>query len=85
MKAIPAKHKKKLIALWYLAERFQEEKIYTESEVNDLINDWTTFYDPAILRREFFNHGLLDRTVDCAVYKKRPNVTSLEDFVSKYV
>lgn len=85
LKALPAKNKKKLIALWYLAEKFSSEKVYIEAEVNDLINTWTIFYDPATLRRELFSHGLLDRTLDCSVYKKNPIVTSIEDFVSKYV
>lgn len=80
LKALPVKNKKKLLALWYLSE-----KVYTEAEVNDLINTWTIFYDPATLRRELFNHGLLDRTIDCSAYKKPRSVTSIENFVSKYV
>lgn len=85
LKALPAKNKKKLIVLWYLAEKFSSTKFYTETEVNDLINTWTVFCDPATLRRELFNHGLLHRTLDCSVYKKQASVISLEDFVSKYL
>lgn len=52
----PAKRKMKLQALFYLASKFEKEKVYTEKEVNDLLNQWHTFGDPTTLRRELYNH-----------------------------
>ena len=56
--------KKKLLAIWYLAERIPARRTFTEAEINDAIDDQTTFRDHATLRRELYNHHLLDRTND---------------------
>ncbi len=62
--AFPAKHKKKLAALWYLAGKLEADRQYTEQEINDLLDEWTLFHDPATLRRELYNKQLLDRTAE---------------------
>ena len=59
--SLPAKNKKKLLAIWYLAERIPARRTFTEAEINDAIDDQTTFRDHATLRRELYNHHLLDR------------------------
>lgn len=66
--AFPAKRKMKTYALHYLAARFQPGRQYTESEVNDLLDDWTAFHDPATLRRELYNNHFLDRSQDGRQY-----------------
>ena len=50
--ALPVKRRKQLTALYYLSTKFESGRTYTEGEVNDLLDDWTTFHDPATLRRE---------------------------------
>ena len=50
LKAFPAKRKMKVEALFYLAEKFEAGREYTEKEVNALLNQWHTFGDPATLR-----------------------------------
>lgn len=62
--SLPARHKKKLLALWYLAERIDAGRQYTEPEINDLLDEWTVFRDHATLRRELYNKRLLNRTED---------------------
>lgn len=52
---MPAKHKKKLMALWYLAEKVDAKQKYTESEMNELLDEWAIFHDHATLRRELYN------------------------------
>lgn len=37
--AIPAKNKKKLSALYYLAGKIEPNRDYTEPEINDIIDD----------------------------------------------
>ena len=71
--ALPAKNKKRLLALYYLAEKIDGERDYTEMEINDLLNAWTAFHDPATLRRELYNKRLLNRTKDCSRYWKAEN------------
>lgn len=66
--SLPAKNKKKLLAIWYLAERIPARRTFTEAEINDAIDDQTTFRDHATLRRELYNHHLLDRTNDGKTY-----------------
>lgn len=39
--AIPAKNKKKLSALYYLAGKIEPNRDYTEPEINDILDDWT--------------------------------------------
>ena len=68
--SLPAKNKKKLLAIWYLAERIPAGRTFTEAEINDAIDDQTTFRDHATLRRELgwqpkhtdFSEGL-DQTI----------------------
>lgn len=83
--ALPAKNKKKLVVLWYLAQKIEPERVYAESEINDILDEWTTFRDPATLRRELYNKHLLDRTADCKSYRKETEIPSVADFLSRYL
>lgn len=69
LKAFPAKRKMKVEALFYLAEKFEKGKQYTEKEVNVLLNQWHTFGDPATLRRELYDYRFLNRTPDGSSYR----------------
>lgn len=82
--ALPAKHKKKLMALWYLAGKLEAGRQYTEPEINDLLDGWTTFHDPATLRRELYNKHLLSRTEDCRWYWKE-TTAPLAAFIAEYI
>lgn len=82
--SIPAKNKKKLLAIWYLAERIPARRTFTEAEINDAIDDQTTFRDHATLRRELYNHHLLDRTNDGKTYWKEEAELTLPEFLAKY-
>jgi len=78
--AFPAKRKMKIYALCYLAQKFEQNKDYTERDVNDLLLDWHTFADPATLRRELYDYGFLDRSKDGKVYcfaSKQPTAEEL--------
>ena len=78
--AFPAKRKMKIYCLFYLAQKFEPEKDYTEREINNVLLDWHTFADPATLRRELYDYGFLDRSRDGKVYrlaKKQPTQEAL--------
>ena len=83
--SLPAKHKKKLLALWYLSGKVEAGREYSEPEINDLLDEWTLFRDPATLRRELYNKRLLDRTTDCRRYWKAEDIPALEASIQKYV
>lgn len=50
--AIPAKNKKKLSALYYLAGKIEPNRDYTEPEINDILDDWTCDLIPLPNRTE---------------------------------
>ena len=81
--SLPAKNQKKLLAIWYLAERIPARRTFTEAEINDAIDDQTTFRDHATLRRELYNHHLLDRTNDGKTYWKEETELTLPEFLAK--
>ena len=83
--SLPAKHKKKLLALWYLAWKLDAGRRYTESEINDLLDTWTLFHDPATLRRELYNQQLLNRAVDGSGYWRAEEIPALEAFVESRI
>lgn len=66
--AFPAKRKMKIYCLFYLAQKFEAEKDYTEQEINNVLLDWHTFADPATLRRELYDYHFFDRSRDEKVY-----------------
>lgn len=82
--AFPAKNKKKLLALWYLSSKIEAGQQYTEAQINDLLDLWTTFHDPATLRRELYNKHLLNRTANCMQYWRENEALSLVDFIVQY-
>lgn len=83
--ALPAKHKKKLLALWYLAGKLEAGRQYREAELNGLLDEWTLFRDPATLRRELYNKRLLNRTADGSCYWRADPLPALDAFLERYV
>ena len=83
--ALPAKHRKKLLALWYLAGKVEAGRQYTEAELNELLDTWTLFHDPATLRRELYNKRLLERTPDGGRYWRAEPFPELAEFIARYV
>lgn len=68
--SMPGKRQKRKQALMLecLAEKFEPGKKYSESEVNEILNRYHTFNDPASLRRFMFGSKLLGRTIDGRTY-----------------
>ena len=83
--ALPTKYRKKLYAFYYLATKFEPGRQYTEPEINELLDGWTDFHDPATLRRELYNRYLLNRTEDGRLYWTDEKLPTLEAFLAKYL
>ena len=64
----PAKQKGQRAVLAYLIAKFTLNRAYTETEVNDLLNTWHTYNNPAHLRRALVDAALLQRTANGAQY-----------------
>lgn len=82
--ALPAKKKKKLLALAWLAEHIPPEQEYTEKEFNDLLYTLHTFGDPATLRRELYDFYLIHRETDGRHYRLNPERPSPQELIEKY-
>lgn len=48
--------------LSYLAGKFEKHRVYSEKEVNQIINEWHTFNDYFILRRLLIDYKFIERT-----------------------
>ncbi|MCK9170691.1 MAG: DUF2087 domain-containing protein [Treponema sp.] len=64
----PKKKDEKEAVLKYMRSKFEPGKIYSEREVNEIINRWHSFGDYALVRREMYDHFLLERTPDGKKY-----------------
>ena len=82
--SLPAKRKKRLMALSYLADRILEDTAYTEKEFNEFLNTLHTFGDPATLRRELYDYFLINRENDGTAYSVNPDRLPAEALIAKY-
>ncbi len=82
--AYPSKRKMKLYALLYIAEKIERDRIYTEKEINAVLNEWHTFCDPATLRRELYTHRFLDRDPYGREYRMEEHQPTIEELEAKY-
>ncbi len=64
----PAKQRDKLFILEYLAAFFEQGRVYTEKEVNELLILHSTFKDSAVLRRALYEYRFMNRTRDGSQY-----------------
>ncbi|MCL2003793.1 MAG: DUF2087 domain-containing protein [Oscillospiraceae bacterium] len=68
LKAYPSKRKRQIFSLYYLASKFEPGKRYTEKQINQILQDWHTFGDWAMLRRDLYEGRFLNREKDCSFY-----------------
>jgi len=80
LKQYPAKQRLKTLSLFYLASKFERDRLYTEAEVNRILKTWHTFEDWAMLRRDLYDKRFLGRKADCTGYwleNEQPTPASL--------
>ena len=68
IKIWPSKHEFKFQVLKYLANKFEYNRLYSEKEVNNIIESYHTFSDYFLLRRGLIESKLMSRTRDGAKY-----------------
>ena len=64
----PSKRPMRMIALARIAEKFAEDKKYTEKEVNEIIKASIAFSDVELIRRELFQYKFIGRLRDGSEY-----------------
>lgn len=70
VKTLPSKLSQQELIIYYIWEFIDENKVFSEIELNKYLNRFHTFGDSALLRRYMFEYGLLSRSKDCLDYKK---------------
>ena len=68
IKQVPTKESHKRYVLKYLASKFESGKNYSEAQVNALIDQWHTFGDYFVLRRELIDSGIMKRLPNGSKY-----------------
>lgn len=72
---LPAKRNKLKVVLEYILDRFDQEKSYTEAEVNQIIG--VLFDDFCRVRREFIDEKMMTRAD--GIYRRNNNYQSPGD------
>ena len=80
LKSYPAKRKRQIYALIYLASKFERDRLYTEKEVNEVISNWHTFNDWALLRRDLLDSWFFSRKPDGSEYRLNEPLPTLASF-----
>jgi hypothetical protein len=80
LKLYPSKKRYKILALMFFASKFKKGIMYTEKEVNEILDKAHTFNDRCLIRRELFNKGFLGRLDDCSKYWMEEEQPELVDF-----
>lgn len=65
---LPQKQRIRYALLEYLSGKFQFETMYSEKQVNEICNQWHTFNDYFLLRRELVDYGFMGREKDGSRY-----------------
>jgi hypothetical protein len=64
----PKKKIEKMEILRYIQRKMEIGKKYSETEINNIIMEWHTFGDYALVRREMYDNYLINRTKDGREY-----------------
>lgn len=56
--------------MFYIASSIDNGVMYSEKEINDIINTMCLFNDAALLRREMYIYRFINRTLDGQKYWK---------------
>jgi len=73
IKIWPKQKEYKRLVLEYLADKFEYDRKYSEKEVNAIIQEWHTFDDYFLLRRELIESRLMLRTRSGSEYWREPS------------
>lgn len=66
LKEFPSKEKRKIIVLNHILNNFQQDRKYSEQEINRILE--RIFDDYVSLRRALIEYGFMDRKSDCSLY-----------------
>lgn len=67
----PSKTESKMLVLKHIADKFEAGRMYSEKEVNAIIDCWHTFKDYFLIRRSLIDYRFMRRTRNGACYWKK--------------
>jgi hypothetical protein len=80
LKQYPSKQRQQKIAMIFLASKFEPDRIYTEKEVNAVLDNACNFLNASGLRRDLIVNKFLNRKTDGSQYwleKVQPTLQQL--------
>lgn len=80
LKQYPSKQRLQKIAMIFLASKFEAERIYSEKEVNAVIDNACNFLNASGIRRDLITNKFLNRKTDGSQYwleKVQPTLQQL--------
>lgn len=66
----PTKRSQQELCLWFLWSKIPRGRTFTEREIGEFLNTLHLFGDAALLRRDLFDLGLVDRNRDGSGYRR---------------
>lgn len=64
----PKKKEKLDLVLTYIISKFGKTRVYSEKEINTVLDNYIIYRDHTFFRRELVDHGYLCRTIDGGRY-----------------
>lgn len=68
LRQYPARRPLRIPVLARIAERFEQDRVYTEKQVNEIIRESISFGDIELVRRELFENRFINRKRDGSEY-----------------
>ena len=66
----PSKRSQQELCLWFLWSKIPPSRLFSEREIGEFLNTLHLFGDPALLRRDLFDLGLVTRKRDGSEYRR---------------
>lgn len=70
MLRLPSRRAVQILCVWAMWARLPRGDVMTERALNELLNQWHHFGDPAVLRRDMVEMGMLSRNSDGTDYRR---------------
>ena len=77
----PKKRKKQIYVLFYIAPKIEKGRVYTEKEINEILEGLHTFSDCCRLRRDLCDCGFMRREKDGSAYMMNEVFPTQEELI----
>ena len=78
----PSKFKTRVYATLHIAVKFEQGRVYSEKQVNELIRSAIAFDDYVLVRRDLVDMRCLFRKADGSEYRRADVLPAAEDIIN---